>query len=1053
MATHHPFPPSTASTISHRAAAPRATMPVPSAPPGTFAPGTKVQVGNHRVVIEKYLSEGGFAHVYVVRVPRPSDTTKDDNAVLKRVAVPDKESLANMRTEVETMKKLKGHKHIVTYIDSHASQLKGGGYEVFLLMEHCAGGGLIDFMNTRLQNRLTEPEILHIFSDVAEGVACMHYLRPPLLHRDLKVENVLISVSTKSREMGSKLYKLCDFGSTAPPRPAATNVSEGRLIEEDVQRHTTLQYRSPEMIDIWRKRPIDEKSDIWALGVLLYKLCYYTTPFEELGQMAILNASFKYPSHPAFSTKLKALIGTMLREDPKQRPNIYQVVSEACRMRGKEVPIKDIYSTRTQSEARSNEHLPTSESPISSPPAAGLTKSPPPTKTEVLPTIAPMRRGRPTAPAIQAPIPKVNPSPARGDPFAALDSKSYEVRVAKADELSSKFPSLDEFALAHGTSGSFRFPQSSPAQTAAPESRKSMTDALADQAFTRLKTSAIAASQDARTSAVPSRATSLKKTEPLHVQPEAPSQPPLIHEPKSLRPGYTSQGTMTSPSPPQPLPELRHHSQAPSNPPDVSKRPIWRVPSYKHRRSSSTPSASDSAQAAADRLQPSLPLAQHTTISDIHRSKSQTATTSGAKSPTSSSLWLEGHGASSLDVAAAPTRAKSANERFRPKSVHAAADSNHLHRRETSLRRPSFELRPSTPHGTGEKDEAILEDRDGIETETSFLRAIEDEEGLMMKSSRNGSGHRKRASMPSNSLSGTKNIVMGKFGNAFRRFEVNTTTKDTLKIPAPPLTERGVETRASPSIDSEAMPDRSRDSGEELIEETEDLPPEMRREMERRRLSQEERRVAEAAAEYRNRISGNAGIAGGGSRPSKASTIQKRVQSLLEEGRQSPVLKKTAEGYGRFTDSSASDSDTPSVRSVRRPSDGRATPPVIAQKSPGIATTQGLPYAKTRQQQQPVNLTPPNVPLVSASAPPIQNRTGARPSAPPKPKALRTGNQNLHLAPSHQVAVPGLAPGSAVEDDGWEADFSQRFPTLTGIEMVETEIERVTGKVVRVKEV
>lgn len=239
----------------------------PSQPAGTFLPGTKVQVGTHRVTIEKYLSEGGFAHVYVVRVPHPS-TRQHELAVLKRVAVPDREHLASMRTEVETMKKLKGHKHIVTYIDSHASQLKGGGYEVFLLMEYCGGGGLIDFMNTRLQHRLTEPEILKIFGDCAEGVACMHYLKPPLLHRDLKVENVLINKDAK----GTPMYKLCDFGSTAPPRQAAKTAEEGRLIEEDVQKHTTMQYRSPEMIDVWRKQPIDEKADIWALGVLLYKL-------------------------------------------------------------------------------------------------------------------------------------------------------------------------------------------------------------------------------------------------------------------------------------------------------------------------------------------------------------------------------------------------------------------------------------------------------------------------------------------------------------------------------------------------------------------------------------------------------------------------------------------------------------------------------------------------------------------------------------------------------------------------------------------------------------
>lgn len=274
----------------------------PAIPAGTFIPGTKVQVGGHRVVIEKYLSEGGFAHVYLVRLPQPIHG--EDSAVLKRVAVPDKEALASMRTEVETMKKLKGRRHIVTYIDSHASQLKGTGYEVFLLMEYCAGGGLIDFMNTRLQNRLTEPEILQIFSDVAQGVACMHYLKPPLLHRDLKVENILISTSGSFRQ-----YKLCDFGSTAPPRPAATTAAEGRLMEDEIQKHTTLQYRSPEMVDVYRKQPIDEKSDIWALGVLLYKLCYYTTPFEEQGQMAILNASFKFPGYPTFTDRTKKMIG------------------------------------------------------------------------------------------------------------------------------------------------------------------------------------------------------------------------------------------------------------------------------------------------------------------------------------------------------------------------------------------------------------------------------------------------------------------------------------------------------------------------------------------------------------------------------------------------------------------------------------------------------------------------------------------------------------------------------------------------------------------------
>jgi AP2-associated kinase len=200
------FIPSMAQQAAHRAPAPVA---VSNAPPGTFASGTKVQVGGHRVTIEKYLSEGGFAHVYLVRVPR--DGAAPEVAVLKRVACADKDQLANMRTEVETMKKLKGHQKIVTYMDSHASQLKGGGYEVFLLMEYCSGGGLIDFMNTRLQHRLTEPEILHIFSDVAEGVATMHYLKPPLLHRreqqDLQAVRLRLHRATQAS---------CDHGGRGP---------------------------------------------------------------------------------------------------------------------------------------------------------------------------------------------------------------------------------------------------------------------------------------------------------------------------------------------------------------------------------------------------------------------------------------------------------------------------------------------------------------------------------------------------------------------------------------------------------------------------------------------------------------------------------------------------------------------------------------------------------------------------------------------------------------------------------------------------------------------
>jgi AP2-associated kinase len=159
-------------------------------------------------------------------------------------------------------------------------------------------------MNRRLRERLTEAEILTIFVDVCEGVAAMHNLHPPLLHRDLKVENILQSNATS--------YKLCDFGSSAPVAKPPANTQEIRMVEADLNRHTTLQYRAPEMVDAYLRRPIDEKSDVWALGVLLYKLCYYTTPFEEHGPLAILNVQYRIPPYPTYSNQMNALIGKLI---------------------------------------------------------------------------------------------------------------------------------------------------------------------------------------------------------------------------------------------------------------------------------------------------------------------------------------------------------------------------------------------------------------------------------------------------------------------------------------------------------------------------------------------------------------------------------------------------------------------------------------------------------------------------------------------------------------------------------------------------------------------
>jgi AP2-associated kinase len=304
-------------------------------------------------------------------------------------------------------------------------------------------------MNRRLRERLTEIEILQIFVDVCEGVAYMHNSRPPLLHRDLKVENILQASATS--------FKLCDFGSatTVATRPPS-NMQEVRVLEEDLNRHTTLQYRAPEMIDPHLRRPIDEKSDVWALGVLLYKLCYYTTPFEEHGPLAILNVQYRIPPYPIYSSQMNALVASMLREHGSQRPSVFELLAQVHRLRGTKSPFQysippqplaariqpqhksppnPVHSTisyrqgPTVAASVNDANANASVSPLSLSRNAGVQA-----RDKVLEAIAPMRRGRPTASkeSSRSSSPVKNSEPANEENWLEDEDKAWQAVTAKS---------------------------------------------------------------------------------------------------------------------------------------------------------------------------------------------------------------------------------------------------------------------------------------------------------------------------------------------------------------------------------------------------------------------------------------------------------------------------------------------------------------------------------------------------------------------------------------------------------------------------------------------
>jgi AP2-associated kinase len=314
-----------------------------------------------------------------------------------------------------------------------------------------------------------------------------------------------------------------------------------------------------------------------------------------------------------------------------------------------------------------------------------------------------------------------------------------------------------------------------------------------------------------------------------------------------------------------------------------------------------------------------------------------------------------------------------------------------------------------------------MSERANISSDVDFLRAREEELNRKREKRYSGSHkHSKRTSLSTLSLSGTKTLFAGRFGDAFRRFEQSNQDKS----PSPTAEEAA---KPLPSVTTSEVPDYAAGSSGE--ESNEDISPEMRRELERRRLSQEEKRVAAAAAEYRRRVAeqGEGGARVVGTDGPRSSAIKNRVQTLLGQSNKPPP-QKTATGYGRYTDESSA------AALQAKQTEGRP------ESRPG--TRSGATYlAQEQQTARPASASRQET-----------ARTGSRPMAPPKPKGLRVGGPDLGRSSGEERSPTAQAtPSDAGED--WEASFSRRFPSLSGLEMVETEIEIPKFAGLRTKEV
>ncbi|XP_072290230.1 AP2-associated protein kinase 1 isoform X2 [Eucyclogobius newberryi] len=329
--------------------------------------GRVFNIGRYQVTVEEIVAEGGFAIVFLVR------THQGVRCALKRMYVNNEHDLQVCKLEIQIMRDLVGHKNIVGYLDSSLTAVGAGDvYEVLILMDFCRGGQVVNLMNQRLQTGFSEAEVLQIFCDTSEAVARLHQCKTPVIHRDLKVENILL------HDRGH--YVLCDFGSATNQfqNPQTEGVA---AVEEEIKKYTTLSYRAPEMVNLYGGTIITTKADIWAMGCLLYKLCFFTLPFGE-SSVAICDGNFTIPDNSRYSQEIHCFIRYMLEPDPDKRPDIYQVSYFAFKLARRECPVPNVHNSpipaklpepiraseamakKSQTKARLSDPVPTLETSI-----------------------------------------------------------------------------------------------------------------------------------------------------------------------------------------------------------------------------------------------------------------------------------------------------------------------------------------------------------------------------------------------------------------------------------------------------------------------------------------------------------------------------------------------------------------------------------------------------------------------------------------------------------------------------------------------------------------
>ena len=249
--------------------------------------------------IQKLLGEGSFGKAYLAK------TDKDDKKyVIKQIimdGMTDQEKRDTFN-EAVILKKL-DHPNIIKFKEVFLQRKPQEALNI--VTEFADGGDLSQKIEQQKKKPFQESEILDYITQIC--LALQHVHKKHIIHRDLKSGNVFL--------MKSGIIKLGDFGIAKVLKSQKAKTMVG-----------TPYYLSPEIIN---NKPYDSKSDIWALGVLLYELMTFKMPFSatSLPLLSIkINRGVFHPPPKIYSAEIKNLLNRCLTIDPTKRPSINEIL-------------------------------------------------------------------------------------------------------------------------------------------------------------------------------------------------------------------------------------------------------------------------------------------------------------------------------------------------------------------------------------------------------------------------------------------------------------------------------------------------------------------------------------------------------------------------------------------------------------------------------------------------------------------------------------------------------------------------------------------------------